>query len=92
MANDANKCTIMIDDANLVEVVSEHQCSSLEQWRVHVHRDWREADQLLCRNSMHSGDVAVDLLPRNNFQDIHGMDSSLRSSFMIDDKDVIPIV
>ena len=92
VTDNTHKGAFFVHDSDLVKVVSEHQSARLEQRSGLCDCKWRKIHQLLCGNAMHPCDVTVDLLACDDFQHINSMDSSLRRTFVIDDKHVIPVV
>jgi len=92
VADNAHKAPLFVDDSNLIEVVSEHQCSRLEQRCGLCDCNRGKVHQLLCWDSMHPSNVTVDLLPCDDFQHINSMDSTLRRTLVINDEHVVPII
>ena len=92
MANNADQRAIIVDNCNLVQVVSKHKSARFEQRRGLTDGYWREVDQLLRGNAVHPRNVSVDFLTSDDFQHVDGMNSSLGRPIMVDDEDVIPVV
>lgn len=92
MANNADQRTIIVDNCNLVQVVSKHKSARFEQRRGLTDGYWREVNQLLCGDAVHPRNVSVDFLTSDDFQYVDGMNPSLGRSIMVDDEDVIPVV
>ena len=92
MANNTDQGTIIVDNCNLVQIVSKHKSARFEQRRGLTDGYWREVDQLLCGNAVHPRNVSVDFLTSDDFQHVDGMNSSWGRPIMVDDEDVIPVV
>ena len=92
MANNADQRTIIVDNCNLVQIVSKHKSACFEQRRGLIDGYWREVNQLLCGDAVHPRNVSVDFLTSDDFQYVDGMNPSLGRSIMVDDEDVIPVV
>ena len=92
VTDNTHKSPFFIHDSDLVKVVGKHQSTRLEQRSGLCDCKRRKIHQLLCRDAMHPSNVAVDFLSCDDFQHIYSVNSSLRRTFVIDDKHVIPVV
>lgn len=92
MGNSANQLTIIIDDGELVEIVGEHQGTSLQERGVNFHLERGIPDQFNRRGRHHPGQIPVDSLSSTQLQDIYGVDSPGWYTIGIGDEDVVPII